>query len=81
MNNDTPGDDIIPDLDPADYRGCDYGDDGYTKPIQVVLFCNKTVVNEDTVEFQDISEDIQGHDILTFKCPACGETHQSKRLG
>ena len=53
----------------------------YKPPVVVVLSCNQDRVPETEVEFLDISEDIQGRDLLTFKCPECGEEHTSYRLG
>lgn len=53
----------------------------YQIPIRVTLSCTKEFINEEDVEFIDISEDSQGRDKLTFKCPKCGETHTSYRLG
>lgn len=53
----------------------------YIRPIQVVLTCNKEYINEEAVEFVDISEDFQGHDVMTYRCPRCGEIHNSYRLG
>jgi len=49
--------------------------------IVVVLSCDGTRIDEKTVEFLGIEEDIQGADILTFKCPRCGEQHKSRRYG
>lgn len=37
--------------------------------------------DERAVEFVDISEDIQGRDLLTFVCPTCYETVRSYRIG
>jgi hypothetical protein len=53
----------------------------YQSPIRVYLACSKEWVPEPTVEVEDIAEDIQGRDILTFTCPQCGEYHQSLRVG
>jgi hypothetical protein len=49
--------------------------------IQVIMSCNKEWIDEQLVEFIDICEDIDGADILTFKCPICNEHHTSKRFG
>jgi hypothetical protein len=49
-------------------------------PITVLLACNGERVPEGAVGFLDIHEDIQGHDVLTFTCPACGRSHESKRF-
>lgn len=47
----------------------------------VVLSCNKQYFDADKVEFLDIEEDMSGRDVMTFKCPTCGETHKSLILG
>jgi hypothetical protein len=49
--------------------------------IYVVLRCNGDRVDESTVETLDIAEDIEGRDVLTFKCPVCGQRHESLRFG
>lgn len=52
----------------------------YEKPITVI--CSKCGrLNEKDTKFIDIAEDIQGADVLTFKCPHCGETRKSRRYG
>jgi len=53
----------------------------YGREIVVILTCSKERVPESTVEFENIEEDMTGRDILTFKCPQCGESHRSLRLG
>lgn len=50
-------------------------------PIWVTLSCDGDRVDERTVKVEDIEEDIQGRDVLTFTCPRCGEVHRSYRLG
>ena len=50
-------------------------------PVEVLLECNDEYVPEDQVEFLNIEEDFEGRDVLTFKCPVCGERHQSHRFG
>jgi hypothetical protein len=47
----------------------------------VILACNKNRVKVDSVEFLDIEEDIQGRDVITFKCPVCSANHKSYILG
>jgi hypothetical protein len=37
--------------------------------------------NEQDVEFLNIEEDIEGRDVMTFKCPDCGESQKSLRRG
>jgi len=49
------------------------------RPIQVYAACRGEFIDEVDVEFVDISEDIQGRDLLKFKCPLCGEVHESLR--
>jgi ribosomal protein L7Ae-like RNA K-turn-binding protein len=49
--------------------------------ITVILACDKTRIDEDQVEFVDISEDIEGRDVLRFVCPKCGQMHDSLRYG
>ena len=34
---------------------------------------------EEATEFVDIEEDIQGADVLTFKCPRCNTVQKSRR--
>ena len=53
----------------------------FLQPIQVRLACTRELVDEDSVKFEDIAEDMEGRDILTFTCPKCRELHQSFRLG
>jgi hypothetical protein len=53
----------------------------YAPKAHVILSCNRAYHDADDVEFLDISEDIQGRDIMTFTCPVCGETHSSFVLG
>lgn len=53
----------------------------YEPPITVI--CNSCGLrwNEKDVKFIDIEEDMQGRDILTFKCPICHKTTKSLRFG
>lgn len=53
----------------------------YQRVIRVVLSCNGDRIDERKVEVLNIEEDIQGRDVLTFKCPECKQTHKSLRLG
>ena len=53
----------------------------YETPVYVTLSCTGERVDEKTVEFLDISEDIQGRDLITFVCPECKKEHRSYRLG
>lgn len=43
--------------------------------------CNEKINEEEIMEFINISEDFQGRDILTYKCPLCDEIHKSLRVG
>lgn len=54
---------------------------GYKKVIRVYCTECKDWQDEKKVEFLNIEEDIQGADVLTFKCPGCGTTQKSRRYG
>lgn len=45
--------------------------------MQVICPCNHERVSTSKIEFLDISEGMQGEDIVTFVCPFCGEEHAS----
>lgn len=51
--------------------------------LTIQVFCGicQTYFDETKVEFIDIEEDMQGHDVMTFKCPLCKKERRSKRLG
>lgn len=53
----------------------------YRRPIRVHLPCTDEWVEESDVEVANIEEDIQGRDVLTFRCPVCAEYHKSLRVG
>ena len=55
----------------------------YKKKKVINVNCTKCRrwVDEDDTEFVDIEEDIQGADILTFKCPHCKTEQKSRRFG
>ena len=53
----------------------------FERIIQVRLDCTGELVDEQEVEFVNIEEDFFGADMLTFKCPVCGENHKSNRYG
>jgi len=53
----------------------------YKKVIKVNCSTCHEWINEKDVKFINIEEDIQGADVLTFKCPKCGEVKQSRRFG
>ena len=46
-------------------------------PAVVRLICSGDFESVDNVHFLNIEEDIQGRDVMTFKCPMCDETHRS----
>ena len=50
------------------------------KEVEVMLECTGDYIPEDEVEFLNVEEDFEGHDVLTFKCPKCGKKHQSMRF-
>ena len=49
---------------------------------KIKVFCKecKEWYYEEEVEYRNIEEDMQGADILTFKCK-CGKISKSKRYG
>lgn len=47
----------------------------------VYLTCTKELVNIKSVEFEDISEDASGRDLMTFLCPKCKTLHVSLVVG
>jgi len=51
-----------------------------TKRIRVYCTSCRENKKEDDVEFLNICEDIEGRDLLTFKC-GCGSTEKSLRFG
>ena len=53
----------------------------YRRPVTVRLPCIGTFIDENKVEFINIEEGFDGRDVMTFKCPNCGENHQSNRFG
>lgn len=53
----------------------------YNRRIVIRLPCTGEEVDETDVELVDISEDMQGRDVVTFKCPHCAEYHKSHRMG
>ena len=50
---------------------------------KISVHCKKCPqwIDEEKVEFISIEEDIQGHDVLTFRCPDCHTVQKSKRFG
>lgn len=53
----------------------------YQPEVYVILSCTGDKISEQDVEFENIEEDMQGRDVLTYKCPECGQSHKSIRLG
>ena len=54
----------------------------YFKPtIRVYCHTCEEWIDESTVEFLNIEEDMYGRDKMTFKCPECGEESKSLRVG
>jgi len=51
------------------------------RTIRVYLTCTGDWVDEKTVKVENIEEDMQGQDVLTFTCPECGKSHKSLRRG
>ncbi len=49
--------------------------------IYVIQLCNGDQVDEQTIQVENIEEDFQGRDLLTFRCNSCGELHKSFRIG
>ncbi len=62
------------------YEGEDYCDE-YEPQMFVVTACDHAWVSSESVEFLDIQEDIQGRDVMTFRCPKCGAEHNSYVVG
>jgi len=54
---------------------------GYKRTIFVRCSTCKEDFDEQKVEFLNIEEDIQGRDIMTFKCPKCQTKQRSHRFG
>jgi len=50
---------------------------------KITLLCPECGIRneEDIVEFLNIEEDMQGRDVLTFKCHYCGKPVKSLRYG
>lgn len=54
----------------------------YERTIYVMLECREFErIPEKEVKFENIEEDIQGRDVLTFTCPFCKKIHKSLRVG
>lgn len=54
------------------------------KTIYVRLTCTGERLDEKKLpkgSFEDIEEDFFGADVVTFRCPKCGNTHKSRRYG
>lgn len=55
--------------------------DEYERTIRVYCQGCKAWIDEKETKFRDISEDIQGADILKFECNKCGTESESRRIG
>ena len=53
----------------------------YPKRIEIRLPCTGEMVDETDVDIENIEEDMQGRDVVTFRCPHCAEYHKSHRYG
>ena len=62
-------------------KGLDEHIEDWRPAIKVMCGKCKDWIPEDETEFLDIEEDIQGADVLTFKCPHCKTTQKSRRYG
>lgn len=51
------------------------------REVEVRLDCTGELVPESGVEFINIYSNIYEEDVLVFKCPECGQVHESLRLG
>jgi len=47
------------------------------RQVTVTLQCTKEAVKLSEVKFLDVSEDIQGQDVISFTCPKCSQQHRS----
>ena len=54
---------------------------GYEKTIRVYCSKCREEMDEKSVEFLNIEEDIMGADLMTFKCPVCKTEQKSNRRG
>lgn len=48
--------------------------------VKVYLACTGEWIKETKVTVENIEEDIQGRDVLTFMCPECKQQHKSLRV-
>jgi len=71
----------IEDETPLGEMLCDMDWDGFYTPEITVICRNCGTVKEVDTEFINIEEDIQGADVLTFKCPTCNTVQKSRRFG
>ena len=44
---------------------------------KIMLPCIHEWINTGEVTFLDCSEDFEGRDVLKYRCPECGEIHES----
>ena len=49
----------------------------------IVVFCKECSewIAEGDTKFENIEEDFQGRDLLTYKCPYCKTSQKSYRVG
>ncbi len=52
----------------------------FHRNIQIRLPCNGELVDEREIDIENIEEDMQGRDVVSFKCPYCAEIHKSHRF-
>lgn len=50
-------------------------------PIRVMVACTHQLIDEKQVTIYGVAEDFQGADVVTFACPLCNKTHESRRYG
>jgi hypothetical protein len=52
-----------------------------SRVIRVFASCCSEWIDERDVHVENIEEDTDGADLLTFTCPRCGHSHRSRRIG
>jgi hypothetical protein len=59
-----------------------YNIDDWEPPRLILVFCEKCDewMGENETKFENIEEDVQGRDVLTFKCPDCKTKQKSIRI-
>jgi hypothetical protein len=56
-------------------------DQAYHQPVTVTCPASGIGYPESEVKILDVSEDIQGFDVVVFECPECNINHRSYRRG